>query len=90
MSLEDDYSLFMTRRQFFSRGRAGIGLAALGSLLKPALMAGSRGDTEGPGLPGLPHFAPRAKRAVFLFQSVTQLFFCNLTESDLRRDSPVG
>ena len=69
MFFEDDYSLFMTRRQFFSRGSAGIGLAALGSLLKPALMASSKGDSGSPGLPGLPHFAPTAKRAVFLFQS---------------------
>ncbi len=67
MSIEDEYSLFMTRRQFFSSGSTGIGLAALGSLLKPSLLAGTGGDT--PGLPGLPHFAPRARRAVFLFQA---------------------
>ena len=43
MSIEDDFSLFMTRRQFFSSGSAGIGLAALGSLLKPSLLAGTGG-----------------------------------------------
>ena len=50
MSIEDEYSLFMTRRQFFCSGSTGIGLAALGSLLKPSLLASSRGDSHDPGL----------------------------------------
>jgi Protein of unknown function (DUF1501) len=37
---------------------------ALGSLLDGD---GARADTD--GLPGLPHFAPRAKRVIYLFQS---------------------
>jgi hypothetical protein len=49
-----------TRRQFFSRGARGLGLAALSSL-----MHAEDGASIG-GLPGLPHFAPKAKRAIYL------------------------
>src|SRR4051812_16125282 len=52
----------ITRRHFFSRTANGIGIAALGSLLA------EEGHAAG-GLPGLPHFAPKAKRVVFLHQS---------------------
>ncbi len=47
-----------TRRHFFSRASTGIGIAALSDLLA----------AEG-GMPGLPHFAPKAKRVIYLFQS---------------------
>src|SRR5579863_686958 len=47
-----------TRRRFFARGAQGIGALALASLL---------GDkARGEGLPGLPHFAPKAKRCIYL------------------------
>src|SRR3954452_15100328 len=55
----------ITRRHFFSRTSTGIGIAALGSLLSQDGFAA----TETGGLPGLPHFAPKAKRVVFLHQS---------------------
>ena len=51
--------LDLTRRHFFSRGATGLGIAALGSLLEA--------DSGGP-LPGLPHFAAKAKRVIYLFQ----------------------
>src|SRR3954464_15428848 len=51
----------ITRRHFFSRSATGIGVAALGSLLAR--------DGFAAGLPGLPHFPPKAKRVVFLHQS---------------------
>jgi hypothetical protein len=54
----------LTRRHFFSRTATGIGIAALGSLLAEEGFAAETG-----GLPGLPHFAPKAKRVVFLHQS---------------------
>jgi hypothetical protein len=54
----------LTRRHFFSRTATGIGIAALGSLLAEQGFAAETG-----GLPGLPHFAPKAKRVVFLHQS---------------------
>jgi hypothetical protein len=53
----------LTRRHFFGRAATGLGIPALATLLNP--MAQAR---EG-GLPGLPHFAPKAKRAIYLFQS---------------------
>src|SRR5690348_17044224 len=64
----------MTRRHFFGR-TAGIGLGsvALASLLGEAGRAGGIADQVKPGaaagaggLPGLPHFPPRAKRAIYL------------------------
>jgi hypothetical protein len=53
----------MTRRQFFSRSANGIGAAALASLLRPSLFSG---DASG-GVLGKPHFAPKAKRVIYLF-----------------------
>jgi Protein of unknown function (DUF1501) len=53
----------ITRRHFFSRTATGIGIAALGTLLAEDGLAAAG------GLPGLPHFAPKAKRVVFLHQS---------------------
>jgi len=52
----------MTRRHFFSKTSTGLGIAALASLLQEDLRADG-------GLPGLPHFAPKAKRVIYLFQS---------------------
>lgn len=57
--------LDLTRRHFFSRASTGLGIAALGNLLAADLGAAS----AHPGLSGLPHFAPRAKRVIYLFQS---------------------
>jgi hypothetical protein len=48
-----------TRRQFFGRGARGLGVAALASLF-------GEGGSAKEGLPGLPHFAPKAKRAIYL------------------------
>src|SRR4029079_10948493 len=58
----------ITRRHFFSRSSTGIGIAALGSLLAQDGLAAAETNSTG-GLPGLPHFAPKAKRVVFLHQS---------------------
>ncbi|MEM9328928.1 MAG: DUF1501 domain-containing protein [Bacteroidota bacterium] len=57
----------MDRRQFLSKTSLGLGALALGSLISPEAKAMS--DPSGLGLPGLPHFAPKAKRVVYLFQS---------------------
>jgi hypothetical protein len=53
----------LTRRQWLGRSGLGLGAMALSSLL-PAGNASAVG-----GLPGLPHFAPKAKRVIFLFMS---------------------
>ena len=55
----------LTRRQFFGLASAGIGAAALATLLGEDLRAAG---TPG-ALQGLPHFAPTAKRVIYLFQS---------------------
>src|SRR5688572_15231119 len=66
--MEHAIRLALTRRQFFSRTSTGIGGAALASLLNPGLFGAGESATA-PGLPGLPHFAPKAKRVIFLHQS---------------------
>ncbi len=54
--------LDMTRRQFLGRAGSGIGVAALASLLNPQLFAAQ-------GSAGIPHFAPKAKRVIWLTQA---------------------
>ncbi|HLX45659.1 MAG TPA: DUF1501 domain-containing protein [Bryobacteraceae bacterium] len=54
-----------TRRQFFGRGARGIGSLALFSLLNESA-SGAAGKSAIGGLPGLPHFAPKARRAIYL------------------------
>ncbi len=56
------YQNWGTRREFLSRTGLGLGAAALSQLMAPAASAAG-------GLPGLPHFAPKAKRVIYLFQS---------------------
>jgi hypothetical protein len=73
MSIGREYDLHLTRRQLFGLTARGIGGAALGSLMRPGLLAaatGQGGQVQGAaGLTGLPHFTPRAKRVIFLHQS---------------------
>ena len=70
-----ELSLLLTRRQLFGRASTGIGIAALGSLLGDDLRANPKGpndraiDLRTGGLADLPHFAPKAKRIIYLFQS---------------------
>ena len=52
--------LLLSRRQFFGRSSAGIGGAALASLLNPALLRAAAGGAT-------THFAPKAKRVIYLF-----------------------
>ncbi len=62
-------SLDQTRREFFSRTASGIGVAALASLMGRDLFAAGPAGMHGlPPLPGLPHFPPKAKRVVVLWQ----------------------
>ena len=58
--------LHVTRRHFLGKAALGLGSAALGSLLIPDLFS----SQEDASLPlGLPHFAPKAKRIIYLFQN---------------------
>src|SRR5215218_1622459 len=63
----NDRLLTMTRRQFFGRTSVGIGTAALASLLGDDLLGATTGSARA-ALPGLPHFAPKAKRVIYLMQ----------------------
>src|SRR5947207_10775615 len=64
-----EHQLLLTRRHFFGRSATGIGLAALATLLQDDLFAAAPPVVGTPGLPGLPHFAPKAKRVIYLFMS---------------------
>jgi hypothetical protein len=55
----------LTRRHFFGRAALGLGTAALATLMQPRAGA----VTATGGLPDLPHFAPKAKRAIYLFMN---------------------
>lgn len=58
------------RRRFFSKLSWGLGSAALGSLLIPDLFKNSSATNSGTDpIPGIPHFAPKAKRVIYLFQN---------------------
>ncbi|MEM7561347.1 MAG: sulfatase, partial [Planctomycetota bacterium] len=62
--------LLENRRQFFGRTSTGIGVAALASLLNgSALEAAHATQSSNAGLDGIPHFAPKAKRVIYLLQS---------------------
>src|SRR5271165_1163576 len=61
----------LTRRHFFGRTALGLGTAALASLLPDRVRADESVPALSPtgGLAGLPHFAPKAKRAIYLFMA---------------------
>lgn len=62
--------LLQTRRHFFGRASHGIGVAALASLLNRDSRASDSTESESASsLPGIPHFAPKAKRVIYLLQS---------------------
>ena len=52
-----------SRRRFFSHGMRGIGALALAHVLGCKAKAAEKSSG---GLPGLPHFAPKAKRCIYL------------------------
>lgn len=61
-----EHQLHINRRQFFGKCATGIGTVALASLVTPNAFAQGKED---PLLPKAPHFAPKAKRVIYLFQS---------------------
>ncbi len=68
----DDHLLALTRRAFFGRSAAGIGTLALASLLGEGAPAEAAPKTDPLALPGAMkrlHWAPKAKRIIYLFQS---------------------
>src|SRR3954466_3842424 len=63
--------MHVTRREFFGRSACGLGTAALAMLLGQDGLAASLPPSSKRfgGLPGLPHFAPKAKRVIYLFMN---------------------
>ena len=59
--------LHVTRRHFLGKLSLGLGTVGLGSLLIPDLFKSSSDDIT--QIAGLPHFAPKAKRIIYLFQN---------------------
>ena len=59
----------LTRRHFFSKSAVGIGGLALASLLNEKLFAAGPPDplSFNPLTPKPPHFAPKAKRVIYMF-----------------------
>lgn len=70
MNLEREYQSLLTRRQFFDRTTVGLGSIALASLLNTKLFGATTPAAPHTGgiLPEL-HFAPTAKRVIYLFMS---------------------
>lgn len=61
---EEEIAFQMSRRDFLTRASlAGIGVAALSSIMPQQLFSNTNPSSV------LPHFAPKAKRVVYLFQS---------------------
>ena len=60
-----DHSIAMTRRQLLGRTGIGLGSVALGSLLGGNAIADGSADSV-----SLPHFPPKVKRVIYLFQNV--------------------
>jgi hypothetical protein len=58
----------VTRRQLFGSAASGVGMAALASLMGNGPARGADRPEGESGLPGLPHFAPKARRVVVLWQ----------------------
>jgi hypothetical protein len=74
MNTFQEYYSAITRRHFFGQGALGLGTAALASLTgESAVGATTPSKFAEPlrvgGLPSLPHFAPKAKRAIYLFMA---------------------
>jgi len=68
-----NYKKNYTRRDFFTKTTLGLGAVALGGLLNPGGLFSKPQPTSMPipggGVLGKPHFTPRVKRVIYLFQS---------------------
>jgi len=60
---------YLNRRQFLTKSSLGLGAAALSAFGNPSKLFSSTQYPGTKGILGKPHFAPKAKRVVYLFQS---------------------
>src|SRR5262245_39651864 len=65
----DERRRYLTRRWFFRDCGVGLGSIALGSLFGEKLFGAPGSVAPGPFAPREPHFAPRAKRVIYLFMA---------------------
>ncbi|WP_128548683.1 DUF1501 domain-containing protein [Larkinella soli] len=65
-NLEDEIHDQFSRRTFLGKSSAGLGALALASLLNPSRLFAASGENKAPGNP---HFSPKVKRVIYLFQS---------------------
>src|SRR5437870_1600524 len=65
---EPEYLKLSTRRKFFQQCGTGMGALALASLLNENLF-GATTAKHAAGVPAGPHFKPKAKNIIYLFQS---------------------
>ena len=79
-----EFEMVMSRRELFGRSAMGVGSMALHTLLRTSGLGAvlAAGTAMGapqkphihlgkprPGLPGMPNFAPKAKRVIMLFMN---------------------
>jgi len=69
MRSENTMSNIWTRRGLLGQAAGGLGAAALAQLWGGSAVAQTPNISRPHGLVGLPHFAPAAKRVIYLFQS---------------------
>jgi hypothetical protein len=69
MDLQVELKAGLTRRALLRRGAQGLGGVALASLLASDSSGSPTVNPSTGGLADLPHFAPKAKRVIFLHQS---------------------
>ncbi len=61
--------LNVNRRHFLGKMSLGLGSVALGSLLVPGILGGKGEEEDLMSVAGIPNFAPKAKRVIYLFQN---------------------
>ncbi len=66
MNPSEEHLQQLTRRHFFGRSSMGLGTAALASMMGGV---GPASTASASGLSSAPHFAPKAKRAIYLFMA---------------------
>jgi Protein of unknown function (DUF1501) len=69
MNTEKEALREITRRHFFGKCAVGVGAMALNQLLGADAQAAVKIDPANPMAPRAPHFAPKAKRVIYLFMA---------------------
>jgi hypothetical protein len=65
--MDPDDIIKVTRRDFLTSTASGLGLLALASMFRENGLLAAEGQSAGPFALKAPHFAPKAKRCIFIF-----------------------